>query len=232
MNTPQHPASQWLSPLNQNSPFDKSMREHLTAKGKQDPRVFDIITRLEAKGEEGLREEQFAKEIGGVNADVFLQKLHQHFRPEDEDDILRLAAYISDHSYAHFFTQYAVHVGTGEKGEEQALYNEALQRIAPIVAELQPAVAIGYAPQIFEVYSHLGTPEVAVAIFDDVARQQPYKLLSQRDRFADMPQVLKTAEEAIKTIAPRNEVEVGLANVIATHAQIDAMKAETALPSF
>lgn len=165
MNTPQHPASQWLSPLNQNSPFDKSMREHLTAKGKQDPRVFDIITRLEAKGEEGLREEQFAKEIGGVNADVFLQKLHQHFRPEDEDDILRLAAYISDHSYAHFFTQYAVHVGTGEKGEEQALYNEALQRIAPIVAELQPAVAIGYAPQIFEVYSHLGTPEVAVAIF-------------------------------------------------------------------
>ena len=59
-----------------------------------------------------------------------------------------------------------MYVVAGEKGEEQALYNEALQRIAPIVTELQPAVAIGYAPQIFEVYSHLGTPEIAIAMFD------------------------------------------------------------------
>lgn len=223
--TPDCPKWLRISTPYDESPFHRVTREHLRKRGAREPEVFALIERLQDKDAanpgEGSREWHWAKRISFEDQQV-LRDLHAHFKADDALDILSLAAYASDHSYAHFFSNYAARITAGNlQGDERRLYNETLQRITPIVAQLQPSVAIGFAPQIFEVYQHLKQPEEALAIFTELARKHPFEVLSKPERFVEMPSVLAAAEKASTYRVPSAQ-EVGFARAVTVRAEIAA----------
>lgn len=197
-------APNWLS--SSNSPFREETRIHLDKRGRQDPRVFELLSRLEAKGAEGLREREWARRICQEDMKV-LRELHETFGAQDEQDILLLAAYRSDHSYAHFFSSYA-----SAPKEKWGAYAETTRLIAPIVAELQPRVALGYAAQIFDAFDRANDRADARDLFVDIARQHPRQVLMMKQRFNDFPEctrsaILDAAEEARASQAPQGQSE-------------------------
>lgn len=150
----------WLRRDTRESPFGPQTKTHLIKKGAADPRVFELIRRLEEKNAtrngEGTLEWDWARRVCLGGAGLF-RELHQKFKnPEDAQDMLWLAAYTSDYSYAHFFVEYANRQGKGDFSKEEHLqYAEAMRAIVPIIAEVQPKVAISFAPQIAYALTHV-----------------------------------------------------------------------------
>lgn len=197
----------WLLASNHDSPFREETRTHLRniAEGDTqsdragDPRVYDLVRHLESQGvEKTARIREWARNICSMNGSMFRQ-LHTEFTPEDEQEILRLAAYRSDHSYAHFFTPYAAAMRHGMSETEHRQYAEMVELITPVVIDLQPRVAIGFAAQILDAYRFLGQPEKAQTIFEDLAAKHPRFILTLQDRFKDFPDTQRIFEIAEET---------------------------------
>lgn len=202
------------APERPGSPFRQETRAHLrrVAEGDPetdrapDPRVYDLVRHLESQGvERTQRIRQWARDICSMSGSMF-KDLHKEFSPADEEEVLRLAAYRSEHSYAHFFTPYAFemaqlknpHATHKMSDDEHRQYSEMVQLIAPIVADLQPRVAIGFAAQILDGYSFAGQPEKAQAMFEELATKHPRFILTLQDRFKDFPdpkRIFEVAEE-------------------------------------
>ena len=179
------------------SPFRADTRAHLLNVAARDPRVIELVTRIQAKSPgEGSKEREWARAICSGDLKK-MQHITEHFPdPQDLDDVLRLAAYRSDYSYADYFKHYAA---TARK--TWAEHAETTRLIAPVVAELQPEVALGYAKQIIHAYQHTGALDEAVGLFSGIAQQRPRRVLTQFDRLRDLPHearqtVLEQAEAA------------------------------------
>lgn len=219
------PIPSWLLDNNHDSPFRKETRAHLrhVAQGSPehdrapDPRVYDLVRHLESQGaEKTARIRYWAQQICAMSGSMFSQ-LHREFSPEDEQEVLRLAAYRSDFSYAHFFTPYAnaMHQQAQNPAHpvsdtEHRQYADMVELIAPVIADLQPRVAIGFAAQILDGYRYLGKPEQAQAMFEDLATKHPRFILTAQDRFADFPdaeRIFTIAEET--RLAKPTSTQVG-----------------------
>ena len=203
-------APKWIR--TSDSPFRAETREHLDRIGRNDPRVFELVARIQAKSSgEGSLEREVARNICSGNLQSFTALPQQFPNATDLNDVLRLAAYRSDHSYAYFFRNYAM----GMDDALRARCDEVTRMIAPTICELQPQVAIGYAGYILDAFEHGGQLAEAEKLYTDLAKAQPLRVQMQRDRFTKGPlgeKILAAARAADQT--PRNEVEAGMVETI------------------
>lgn len=204
------PLPLWLRATSneQQSPFGPQTKAHLIKKGESDPRVFDLIRKLEAKDTErngeGRREWDWARRVCLGGAGLF-QELHQQYKnPEDEQDMLWLAAYISDYSYKKFFVEYANRLAACadpqiEKKfsrEEHSRYAETMRAIVPIIADVQPQVAISFAPQIAYALIHVFHKKNALEnTYIQLAQKYPDLVLEQDRIDRQKPQLQQPADQ-------------------------------------
>lgn len=202
----------WLSSTDRSfgphSPFQPETRQHLLARGAQDPRVFELVARIQAKSSgEGSLEREWARKICSGDLQAFSTLSQEFPDPQNLHDVLQLAAYRSDYSYAYFFQNYA-----GQKDAAKiATFDNITRLIAPTICELQPKVAIGFVGYITAAYERAGQPEKGIELFIELAKANPLQVQFQRARFADIAggeRILQAAKESDQT--PRNEVEAGL----------------------
>ena len=211
-------------------PFETrpNVKAHLKKRGESDPRVFDILNRLEQRDREipgeASREWYWVKKIADGNYEDFAT-IHRTFKPGEELDILRLAAYASDTSYANFFRSYAQRQGNANFSHEEHLrYADVMRVILPIITDLQPNIAIGFAPQIshamIEVFHFRDEVE---QVFITLAEKHPRRVLLQPDRFQTFPEpdlILNTAKNARKKNPPLSHADRELERQLATQDQL------------
>ena len=200
----------WLTSAN--SPFRDETRQHMMRKAQEDPRLLELIARIQAKSPgEGSKERQWARKVCSSNLSD-MHMLPQIFTDaQDLDDVLRLAAYRSDHSYSDFFIQYAYGLRHGTlSAAERRQYSEAIRMITPIVMDLQPTVAIGFAPQILSAHRQFDIHPYVEEAFEHLAEKHPRRVLVQPDRFSDFSNrsaIMQAAEEARAATTPRTMLE-------------------------
>ena len=212
----------WLTTTNSShSPFDQETRTHLLQRARKDPRLGELVGRLQEKGSVGSDEWAWARRVTRGDQRV-MKEIHATFAPDDENDILKLAAYASDHSYAHFFTEY-LHTGDNKRSD----YHEMIEHISPILADLQPAVAIGFAPQILEVYTQLGKRAEAEELFASIAEQHPAEVMHNYPRlkeFANYNAIVAVAGAKVEEQAPNSPQQQKFADQVRMRRAIDAQR--------
>ena len=159
---------------------------------------------------------QWVKRICRDSSKV-LNELHHDpsINMHDEYDILRLAAYREEHSLSHFFVEYALKVDpktrdrdrSADKGlpkpplseQEGRNYAESIRMIYPIACDLQPRVALAYAPHVMHaLHPHELDAEVTAA-YIDMARHYPSLVLTRPEQFDNFPRrsaIFETAQKA------------------------------------
>ena len=213
MNQNEHPSKplpRWLTDTS-SSPFHDHTREALRTRAQTHPELVELIERLQEKGPaEGSREWEWAQNFcrRGMRT---MQELHKNFTPADELDVLKLAAQLSDHSYSDFFIQYSYALKQGTlSNDERRQYSETIRVITPIVMEAQPAVAVGFAPQILSAHRQFDIHPLVEEAFEAFAREHPRRVLAQPDRFNAFPNrtsIMQLAEEARAATTPRTTLE-------------------------
>ncbi len=226
----------WLTPdYDGPTPFRPQTREHLQNVAARDPRLLEIIARLEQKVEARLDqlstndstrfytrenllshcpEWEWVRRIcrDPVKA-IHAMHAEEHFDTQEETDIIRLAAYRQEHSFVGLLQQYASGVNTQGKPftlEERRAYAETLLTIAPIAADLQPKVAVAYADTIMGAYSYFEHGKEAQALYLKLAQEHPWLVLEPRK--TDPFRNFRNREEIYNTAtATRHEIKEGIA---------------------
>lgn len=204
------PLPSWLTEKS-GSPFHDHTREALRTRAQTHPELVELIERLQEKGPaEGSREWEWAQNFcrRGIRT---MQELHKNFTPADELDVLKLAAHLSDHSYSDFFIQYSYALKQGTLSyDERRQYSETIRAITPVVMEAQPAVAVGFAPQIHSAHRQFDIHPMVEDAFEAFAREHPRRVLAQPDRFSEFRNrdaIMQAAEEARAATTPRTTLE-------------------------
>lgn len=229
----------WLTTQDDRArPFRRETQLQLLARAKQDPRVVDIIARLEEKTERYIAEHpelnpynrstlrdscpewQWVRRICRESSKVLNEMHHDaNINMHDEYDILRLAAYREEHSLAHFFIEYAQKVDpktrdkdrSGDKGapkpplseEERQRYAESIRMIYPIACDLQPQVALAYAPHVMHALRPYELEAEVTAAYIDMACHYPSLVLTRPEQFDNFPKRNAIFESAQKARAER-----------------------------
>lgn len=203
-------APKWIT--SSDSPFRQETREHLDRVARNDPHVFELVARIQAKSSgEGSLERVWARNICSGNIQAFTALPEKFPNEQDLNDVLRLAAYRSDNSYAYFFRNY----GNTMDDAARKRCDEVTRMIAPVICELQPQVAVGFAGYIIDAFERGGKLPEAEKLFTDLAQANPLRIQYQRDRFTKHPlgeKILATARASDQT--PRNAVEAGMVEAI------------------
>ncbi len=228
---------------NKHTPFSDETRQRLARKVQHDPRLLRIIETLQQNIEPGSKEwgwvENFCRD-----ASRQLLESHEHFvkanHCDTEHNLLLLGAHLQEYSFSGLLQQYHFARKKGIGMNENRRYAEAIFTALPIIAAIQPRVAVAYAADINAAYRGVcgeempvefstgnpsaDTPNPVTSIFLDIARENPYLVLESANNFNTFrlrKPILDTAKHARKAIMDRADKDSNGLPTDAIHRQLE-----------
>lgn len=239
------PLPAWLSateqsetPFNiQRSPGITRTRDVLAKRIQSEPRLLKAIEFLQENIAPGSKEwglvQKFCRD-----ASRQLLESHEYFVNSNHCDIERnlliLGAYAQDNSFSPFFQHHRqmltdehnlLHIDSTEKMK----YAEAIHAVLPIVAAIQPRVAVAFADSIYRSQLYIGDSAAVEATYEDIARNHPSLILNARIEkrpksneesqglfgiFPNRDRIFAIAQDAYKNHAPATPLEESWAATI------------------
>lgn len=238
------PLPTWLSTTEQSetpfnihrSPGVIRTRDVLAKKIQSEPRLLKAVEFLQENITPDMKEWGLVQEFCR-DASRQLLASHQYFVNSNHCDIERnlliVGAYAQDNSFSQFFQNYRMQLMDESNplrdSSKKMMYAEAIHAVLPIVAAIQPRVAVAFADSIYRSQLYIGDIAAVEETYEEIARNHPSLILNARIEkrpkpneesqglfgiFSNRDRIFAIAQDAYKNHTPANALEESWAATI------------------